>query len=63
MTRSAVAGARFRQRKLSTKQGLSILRENQIDQVDDDAHRNITKVETGVEKGELDVSHPCVSVF
>ncbi|KAL8675964.1 MAG: hypothetical protein Q9186_007461 [Xanthomendoza sp. 1 TL-2023] len=53
MTRSTVAGsARFRQRKLTTKQALQILREDQIDTVDDDAQRNVPKVETGVEKGE-----------
>ncbi|KAL9602604.1 MAG: hypothetical protein Q9219_001748 [cf. Caloplaca sp. 3 TL-2023] len=53
MTRSTVAGsARFRQRKLTTKQALQILRENQIDSVDEDGQRNVPKVETGVEKGE-----------
>lgn len=53
MTRSAVAGsARFRQRKLTTKQALQILREDQIDAIDDDGQRNVPKVETGVEKGE-----------
>ncbi|KAI4101390.1 MAG: hypothetical protein L6R37_004976 [Teloschistes peruensis] len=53
MTRSTVAGsARFRQRKLTTKQTLQILREDQIDAIDDDGQRNVPKVETGVEKGE-----------
>ncbi|KAL8707834.1 MAG: hypothetical protein Q9220_007188 [cf. Caloplaca sp. 1 TL-2023] len=53
MTRSSVAGsARFRQRKLTTKQSLQILREDQIDTVDDDGQRNVPRVETGVEKGE-----------
>ncbi|KAL8665849.1 MAG: hypothetical protein Q9202_001972 [Teloschistes flavicans] len=53
MTRSTVAGsARFRQRKLTTKQTLQILRENDIDVIDDDGQRNVPKVETGVEKGE-----------
>ncbi|KAI9881349.1 MAG: Enhancer of polycomb-like protein 1 [Pleopsidium flavum] len=47
-----MGGARFRQRKLSTKQTLQILREDQVDQIDDDAQRNIPKVDTGVEKGE-----------
>lgn len=57
MTRSTVAAsARFRQRKLTTKQALQILREDQIDSVDDDAQRNVPKVETGVEKGEEIVS-------
>ena len=57
MTRSTVAAsARFRQRKLTTKQALQILREDQIESVDDDAQRNVPKVETGVEKGEEVVS-------
>ncbi|RPB16064.1 hypothetical protein P167DRAFT_481593 [Morchella conica CCBAS932] len=51
MTRSG-AGNRFRQRKLSTKQSLAVLRENQIDSVDDDAQRNIPPIETGVERQE-----------
>ncbi|KAI9786874.1 MAG: Enhancer of polycomb-like protein 1 [Geoglossum umbratile] len=51
MTRAAAA-ARFRQRKLSTKQTLAVVREDQVDKVDDDPQRNIPKVETGVEKGE-----------
>ncbi|KAF8534612.1 enhancer of polycomb-like-domain-containing protein [Trichophaea hybrida] len=50
MTRSA--GNRFRTRKLSTKQTLAILRENQIDSVDDDGQRNIPQIETGVERQE-----------
>ncbi|KAF1957413.1 hypothetical protein CC80DRAFT_411021 [Byssothecium circinans] len=48
-----VTGQRFRQRKLSTKQNLPVLREKEIEQLaDDDATRHIPKVETGVEKGE-----------
>jgi hypothetical protein len=50
-------GARFRQRKLSTKQNLPVLREHEVEKlVDDDASRHIPKVETGVEKGEEIVS-------
>ena len=57
MTRSAVAAsARFRQRKLSTRQTVQIVREDQVDKVDDEAQRNVPKVETGVEKGEEVVS-------
>jgi predicted ATP-grasp superfamily ATP-dependent carboligase len=52
-----VTGQRFRQRKLSTKQNLPVLREKDIEQLaDDDATRHIPKVETGVEKGEEIVS-------
>lgn len=52
-----VTGQRFRQRKLSTKQSLLVVRENEVEPlVDDDATRHIPKVETGVEKGEEIVS-------
>jgi enhancer of polycomb-like protein len=52
------AGARFRQRKLSTKQNLAIVREHEIEAsiLDDEAQRNIPKVATGVEEGEEIVS-------
>ncbi len=57
MTRSAVGGsARFRQRKLSPRQTLQILREDQGQGVHDEAERNVVKFETGVEKGEEIVS-------
>ena len=57
MTRStATASARFRQRKLSTRQTLQILKEDQVESIDEEAQRNVTKVETGVEKGEEIVS-------
>jgi hypothetical protein len=52
-----VTGQRFRQRKLSTKQNLPIVREHEVEQLaDDEASRHIPKVETGVEKGEEIVS-------
>lgn len=52
-----VTGQRFRQRKLSTKQNIPVLRENEVEKLDDDeASRHIPKVETGVEKGEEIVS-------
>lgn len=52
-----VTGQRFRQRKLSTKQNIPVLHENEIEKLDDDeASRHIPKVETGVEKGEEIVS-------
>jgi len=54
-------GQRFRQRKLSTKQNLPVVREHEVEQLaDDDASRHIPKVETGVEKGEEIVS--CASL-
>lgn len=52
MTRQSAA--RFRQRKLSVKQNLQIVREHEIEAniVDDEASRNIPKFDTGVEKAE-----------
>lgn len=56
-----VTGQRFRQRKLSTKQNLPVLRENEVEKLaDDDATRHIPKVETGVEKGEEIVSSAAI---
>lgn len=52
-----VTGQRFRQRKLSTKQNLPVIREDELEvSAEDDASRHIPKVETGVEKGEEVVS-------
>jgi hypothetical protein len=54
-----VTGQRFRQRKLSTKQNLPVLREHEVEKLaDDEASRHIPRVETGVEKGEEIVSFP-----
>ncbi|KAI9741923.1 MAG: Enhancer of polycomb-like protein 1 [Cirrosporium novae-zelandiae] len=52
MTRSTAIGARARQRKLSTKQLLRIVRESEIDETDDEAQKNLQKVETGVDPEE-----------
>ncbi|KAF2263854.1 hypothetical protein CC78DRAFT_260928 [Lojkania enalia] len=58
-----LTGQRFRQRKLSTKQNLPVLRENEVEKlVDDDAARHIPKVETGVEKGE-EIEHHLQAVI
>lgn len=58
MTSTRVAGARFRQRKLSTKQNLPVVRENEVEQVtDSDPSHRLQAVETGVEKAEEIVSH------
>ncbi|KAL5121665.1 Enhancer of polycomb-like protein 1 [Pleosporales sp. CAS-2024a] len=55
--------ARFRQRKLSTKANLPVVREHEVDEVaDDDASRHIPKVETGVEKGE-EIEHHLQAVI
>lgn len=55
---SSRVGARFRQRKLSTKHPLQIVREHEIETfaIDDDPQRHIPHVETGVEKAEETVS-------
>ncbi|KAH7122466.1 enhancer of polycomb-like-domain-containing protein [Dendryphion nanum] len=51
-------GNRFRQRKLSTKQNLSILREHEVEKLaEDDPTRHVPRVETGVEKGEEGEHH------
>ncbi|KAF2823871.1 hypothetical protein CC86DRAFT_468864 [Ophiobolus disseminans] len=58
-----VTGQRFRQRKLSTKQNLPVVREHEVEQLaDDDASRHIPKVETGVEKGE-EIEHHLQAVI
>ncbi|KAF2474186.1 uncharacterized protein BDR25DRAFT_340753 [Lindgomyces ingoldianus] len=58
-----VTGQRFRQRKLSTKQNLPVLREHEVEKLpDDDATRHIPKVETGVEKGE-EIEHHLQAVI
>ena len=52
----------MRTRKLSTRNGLSIIRESQLDYDEDEAQRNVPKVDTGVEKSEEIVgflSSPC----
>ena len=61
MTRAGGGSARFRQRKLSTKQSLQILHEDQVEKIDDEQQRNIPKVDTGVEKAEEIVS--CLSAW
>ncbi|KAK7524266.1 enhancer of polycomb-like-domain-containing protein [Phyllosticta citriasiana] len=58
-----ITGQRFRQRKLSTKQNLPILREGEIEGfADDEAQRHIPRVETGVEKGE-EIEHHLQAVI
>lgn len=57
MTRSTQPGLRFRTRKLSPKQLLPVLREDQIDSEEyKELLDNQYKVETGVEKSEENVS-------
>lgn len=51
-------GARFRQRKISVKQTLQILKQSDIPDFDaDDQQRELQHIETGVEKGEEEEHH------
>jgi enhancer of polycomb-like protein len=64
MASQRLAGQRFRQRKLSVKQNLAIVRENEVEtSFDDEARTHIPKVETGVEKAEEIVSLIIYLVF
>ncbi|KAL9064122.1 MAG: hypothetical protein Q9157_007944, partial [Trypethelium eluteriae] len=55
---------RFRQRKLSTKQNLPVVREHEVEKTtaEEDAQRHIPRVETGVEKGE-EIEHHLQAVI
>lgn len=59
MAAPASAGGRFRQRKISTKQTLQILKQSQISEVDNDdlQQRDLQEIETGVDKNEEDEVH------
>jgi enhancer of polycomb-like protein len=64
MAAQRAAGRTIRQKKLSTKQNLVIIREEDFEaSYDDDAQRNIPVVETGVEKAEeiVRTSQPALS--
>jgi len=63
MTRGTQPGLRFRTRKLSPKQPLPVLREDQIESDEyKDLLENQYKVETGVEKSEENVSLTIFSI-
>ncbi|THY00287.1 hypothetical protein D6D02_08945 [Aureobasidium pullulans] len=59
MQSTRASGARFRQRKLSTKHPLQVVKENEIETfaIDEDPQRHIPHVETGVEKAEETEHH------
>ena len=64
MTRGTQPGLRFRTRKLSPKQPLSVLREDQIESNEyKELLENQYKVETGVEKSEENVSSSIFSTY
>lgn len=50
------SSARFRQRKISVKQTLQVLWQSDLPDLEDEQQRDIQQVETGVEKGEEEVS-------
>lgn len=49
------SSARFRQRKISTKQVLQILYQADIPDLEEEQQRDLQQIETGVEKGEEEV--------
>lgn len=52
------SGARFRQRKISVKQSLQLLKQRDIPDLEtEDQQRELQHIETGVEKGEEDEHH------
>lgn len=64
MTRSTTAAAalgahaRVRTRKLNTRTNLAILRQEDLQDLDDEAQRNVPRIDTGIEKAEESVRVP-----
>jgi len=63
-SQAAASSSKFRQRKLNPRTALPILREDQIDGLDDDAQRHHQPLDSGVEKAEetVCVAARCCSV-
>lgn len=57
MTRYGGLG-RTRPKKLTSKASIPIVREDQIDYLDEDVHATFQQIETGVEKAEESVRPP-----
>lgn len=57
MTRYGGLG-RTRPKKLTPKASIPIVREDEIDAIDEDLQTTLQQIETGVEKAEESVSHP-----
>lgn len=53
---ATTSSARFRQRKISVKQTLQVLWQSEVPDLEDEQQRELQQVETGVEKGEEEVS-------
>lgn len=62
MTRYGGLG-RTRPKKLTSKASIPIVREHEIDLVDDEIQATLLQIETGVEKAEESVSTPIVHLF
>lgn len=56
MANNSNSSARFRQRKISVKQTLQVLYQSDVPDLEDEQQRELQHVETGVEKGEEEVS-------
>lgn len=58
MALPSASGARFRQRKISVKQSLQLLKQRDIPDLEtEDQQRELQHIETGIEKGEEDEHH------
>jgi enhancer of polycomb-like protein len=62
MTRYGGLG-RTRPKKLTSKASIPIVREHEIDVVDDEIHSTLQQIETGVEKAEESVSASISHLF
>lgn len=56
MAKAVSSSARFRQRKISVKQTLQVISQSDIPDLEDEQQRELQQIETGVEKGEEEVS-------
>lgn len=59
MTRYGGLG-RTRPKKLTSKASIPVVREHEIDTINDDTQSALQQIETGVEKAEESVRHPCI---
>ncbi|KAG5368280.1 Enhancer of polycomb-like protein 1 [Yarrowia sp. C11] len=55
--KAAGSSARFRQRKISVKQTLAVLKQSDIPDLEEEQQRELQQIETGVEKGEEEEHH------
>ena len=62
MTRYGGLG-RTRPKKLTSKASIPIVREDEIDALDEELQTSLQQIETGVEKAEESVSHPLATLI